>query len=139
MLDRHGCFTFLNDRVEALIGYRKEELIGRHYSEIVDDDHVEHVRHVFNERRTGHRMSTNVEVRLKSRVQRRGPRMSHGQGVWMELTAMGVYHDPHERTRDGFIGTYGTARDITERKQAEEVINFQAYHDLLTHLPNRRC
>jgi diguanylate cyclase len=137
MLDRHGCFTFLNDRVESLLGYRKDELIGRHYSEIVDDDHVEHARHIFNERRTGHRMSSNVEVRLKSRVQRRGPRLSHGRNVWMELTAMGVYNDPHERTRAGFIGTYGTARDITERKQAEEVINFQAYHDLLTHLPNR--
>jgi PAS domain S-box-containing protein len=36
MLDRNGCFTFLNERVEALLGYRKEELIGRHYSEIID-------------------------------------------------------------------------------------------------------
>ena len=137
MLDRNGCFTFLNDRVETLLGYRKDELIGRHYSEIVDDDYLEHVRHVFNERRTGNRISSNVEVRLKSRVQRRGPRLSHGQSVWMELTAMGVYKDLRERTRDGFVGTYGTARDITERKEAEEIINFQAYHDLLTHLPNR--
>jgi diguanylate cyclase (GGDEF)-like protein len=55
----------------------------------------------------------------------------------MEITAMGVYTDPRERTRRGFVGTYGTARDITERKEAEEVINFQAYHDLLTRLPNR--
>jgi diguanylate cyclase (GGDEF)-like protein len=31
----------------------------------------------------------------------------------------------------------GTARDISQRKEAEQVINFQAYHDLLTHLPNR--
>ena len=50
---------------------------------------------------------------------------------------MGIYADNKERTRDNFIGTYGTARDISERKQAQEVINFQAYHDLLTHLPNR--
>ncbi|MFU8817506.1 MAG: putative bifunctional diguanylate cyclase/phosphodiesterase [Pseudomonadales bacterium] len=137
MLDRNGCFTFLNDRVETLLGYRKEELLGRHYSEIVDDDHVEQVRHVFNERRTGHRVASSVEVRLKSRVQRRGARLSRGQTVWMELTAMGVYEDPRERTRESFVGTYGTARDVTERKEAEEVINFQAYHDLLTHLPNR--
>jgi diguanylate cyclase len=137
MLDRNGCFTFLNDRVETLLGYRKEDLIGRHYTEIVDDDHIEHARHVFNERRTGLRVASNVEVRLKSRLQRRGARLPHGQSIWMELTAMGVYKDPHERTRDGFVGTYGTARDVSERKQAEEVINFQAYHDLLTHLPNR--
>ncbi len=138
MLDRNGCFTFLNDRVETLLGYRKDELIGRHYSEIVDPEHLEHARHLFDERRTGARAANNVEVRLKSRRPRGGSRRFHGaQGVWAELTAMGVYRDPRERTRSGFIGSYGTARDISERKEAEEVINFQAYHDLLTRLPNR--
>ncbi len=137
MLDRHGCFTFLNDRVETLLGYRKEELLGRHYSEIIDPDHLEHARGVFNERRTGSRAATNVEIRLKSRLKPPGPRMFHSQGVWTELTAMGVYSDPRERTPAGFTGTYGSARDISERKEAEQVINFQAYHDLLTHLPNR--
>jgi diguanylate cyclase (GGDEF)-like protein len=55
----------------------------------------------------------------------------------MELTAMGIYADPTERIPPGFNGTFGTARDISERKEAEQLINFQAYHDLLTHLPNR--
>ncbi len=36
-----------------------------------------------------------------------------------------------------FFGTYGVARDITDRKRAEEVISYQAYHDILTDLPNR--
>ena len=137
MLDRNGCFIFLNERLESLLGYRKEELIGRHYSELVDDDHLELARNLFNERRMGERAATNVEIRLKSRLNRRGPRLFHVQSLWMELTAEGVYSDPNERTRENFVGTYGTARDISERKEAEEVINFQAYHDLLTHLPNR--
>ncbi|MGI9327785.1 MAG: putative bifunctional diguanylate cyclase/phosphodiesterase [Pseudomonadales bacterium] len=137
MLDRNGCFTFLNDRIGSMLGYDKDELIGKHYSEIVDDDHLELARNVFNERRTGERAAHNVEVRLKSKLARRGARFFHAQSVWMELTAMGVYTDTKERTRDNFSGTYGTARDITERKEAERVINFQAYHDLLTHLPNR--
>ena len=137
MLDRNGCFIFLNERLESLLGYRKDELIGRHYSELVDDDHLEQARNIFNERRMGERAATNVELRLKSRLNRRGPRLFHTQSLWMELTAEGVYSDPNERTRENFVGTYGTARDISERKEAEEVINFQAYHDLLTHLPNR--
>ena len=137
MLDRNGCFIFLNERLESLLGYKKEELIGRHYSELVDDDHLEQARNIFNERRMGIRAATNVEMRLKSRLNRRGPRLFHAQSLWMELTAEGVYSDPNERTRDNFVGTYGTARDISERKESQELINFQAYHDLLTHLPNR--
>jgi diguanylate cyclase (GGDEF)-like protein/PAS domain S-box-containing protein len=137
MLDRNGCFTFLNDRVSNLLGYSKEELLGKHYTELVDDDHLEMARNIFNERRAGNRAVAHAELRLKSRLGRRGPRLFHDQTVWMELTAMGIYSDNNERTRDNFSGTYGTARDISERKEAEEVINFQAYHDLLTHLPNR--
>jgi diguanylate cyclase (GGDEF)-like protein len=35
------------------------------------------------------------------------------------------------------VRVIGTLQDITERKQAEETIQYQAYHDLLTGLPNR--
>ena len=137
MLDRNGCFTFLNERVESLLGFNRDELIGRHYTEIVDEDHLELAKNIFNERRTGERAAHNVELKLRSRLARRGPRLFHAQSLWMELTAEGFYADPNERTRENFDGTYGTARDISERKEAQEVINFQAYHDLLTHLPNR--
>ncbi len=136
MLDRHGCIRFLNERVESLLGFEKDELLGRHYSSIVYPDDLEMARYLINERRTGERASNNIEVRLQ-RKPGTGARPTVEQSVWVELTAMGVYRDQSERTRDGFIGTYGTARDITERKEAEQVINFQAYHDLLTHLPNR--
>lgn len=137
LLDRNGCFTFLNDRVETLLGYRREELLGRHYSEIVEPEHLESARRTFDERRTGQRATHNVELKLKNRLRQGGPRRFQEQGVWVELTAMGVYEDPRERTREGFVGSYGTARDISERKESEEAINFQAYHDLLTRLPNR--
>ena len=137
MLDRNGCFTFLNDRVRSMLGYSKEELISRHYSELVDEEHLEIARNVFNERRVGNRAARNVELRLKSRHRKGGGRFLEPQSVWVELAAQGVYSDQNERNRQSFLGTYGTIRDISERKEAQEVINFQAYHDLLTHLPNR--
>ena len=137
MLDRNGCFEFLNDRVESLLGYKKDELIGRHYSELFFEEDLEAARNLFNTRRTGDRATRSVELRVRSRRTRNLDRSFQAQVVWMDLTAQGRYADPGERTRDTFIGTYGTARDISERKEAEQVINFQAYHDLLTHLPNR--
>jgi diguanylate cyclase (GGDEF)-like protein/PAS domain S-box-containing protein len=36
------------------------------------------------------------------------------------------------------VGTAGTVQDITERKWAEEQLYHQAFHDLLTGLPNRK-
>ena len=137
MLDRNGCFTFLNDRIEYMLGFTKEELIGKHFSEVIVEEDLEEVNNLFNERRTGGRAVRNVEIRLTNkRTERRGD-VGREKFVWSELTAMGIYADSNERTRENFAGTYGTARDISQRKQAEEVINFQAYHDLLTHLPNR--
>lgn len=137
MLDRNGCFNFVNDRVASMLGYARQDLIGKHYSELVDEDDLPAAHNLFNERRTGGRAVKNVELRLKSKLQDRRSGLTRTQSVWTELTAMGIYADNKERTRENFIGTYGTARDISERKQAQEVINFQAYHDLLTHLPNR--
>ena len=137
MLDRNGCFNFLNDRIEGMLGYSKEELLGKHYSELIDEDDLQAANNLFNERRTGDRAIRNLEIRLKSKRHDRRIGLTRTQSVWSELTAMGIYADDNERTRTNFAGTYGTARDISERKQAQEVINFQAYHDLLTHLPNR--
>ena len=70
MLDRNGCFEFLNDRVESLLGYKKDELVGRHYSELIFEEDLEAARNLFNERRTGDRATRNVELRMRSRVTR---------------------------------------------------------------------
>ncbi|WP_295990181.1 EAL domain-containing protein, partial [Rugamonas sp.] len=55
----------------------------------------------------------------------------------ISLNAIGMHIPDHEVKRHEFFGTYGVARDITDRKRAEEVISYQAYHDILTDLPNR--
>jgi len=137
MLDRNGCFTFLNDRIESMLGYKRDELIGRHFSELIESDDLEKASNLFNERRTGERAVRNIEIRMRSQIPDKREGLSRVQIIWAELTAMGIYADRQERTRNNFLGTYGTARDISERKEAEELINFQAYHDLLTDLPNR--
>jgi PAS domain S-box-containing protein len=77
-LDKNGVFIFVNGRVQALLGYSREELLGKHYSLIVHPDDQEHARFAFNERRIGDRASTNVEIGCRPRptasgISRTGP------------------------------------------------------------------
>jgi diguanylate cyclase (GGDEF)-like protein/PAS domain S-box-containing protein len=51
--------------------------------------------------------------------------------------ASAVYH-PHRDSRGEIAGVIGLIRDITARKKAEQQIEYQAYHDALTGLANRR-
>jgi diguanylate cyclase (GGDEF)-like protein/PAS domain S-box-containing protein len=44
---------------------------------------------------------------------------------------------PLRDDRNEIIGIVGIARDVTERKRAEDQIHFMAHHDALTGLPNR--
>ena len=141
-LDQAGRFTFVNERFNRLLGFVREELIGSHYSAIVHRDDVKRAEYAFNERRTGQRASSNVELR----VRRRG---GDGTPCTIVLSAVGLYA-PDQREggetpsgersaeqRAGFIGTYGVGRDISDRKRAEELVSYHAYYDVLTGLPNR--
>ena len=136
-LDVDGRFSFVNDRVESLLGYRREELLGQHYSLVVHEDDIARAEHIFNERRAGDRSARNTEIRLKCNPGMRRPRLMNGLCKAVELTATGMYDEKASAFEQRFIGSYGVAKDVTERKQAEETVHYQAYHDLLTGLPNR--
>lgn len=134
-LDSHSRFIFVNGRVESLLGYGRDELIGQHYSVIVHEDDIEQAQYAFRERRIGERATNNFEVRLKNKQQ--GIRHFENRMIVAILSSQGIYAQDGDVAQQQFIGTSGVARDITERKRAEEVIAFQAFHDLLTGLPNR--
>jgi diguanylate cyclase (GGDEF)-like protein/PAS domain S-box-containing protein len=137
ILDQDGCFVFINNRIESLLGYDRNELTGVHYSNLVFDDDLEMANYAFNERRRGERATHNVELRLKCKDERSSVRCFETDVVSIELSSMGLYQNRGESSEKEYIGTYGVARDISERKKAEEIIKYQAHHDLLTGLPNR--
>ena len=56
-----------------------------------------------------------------------------GRAGWVSA----VYR-PHADGDGKIVGVIGLIRDITERKTAEQQIEYQAYHDALTGLANRR-
>lgn len=140
IVDKNGKFAFVNGRAEDLLNYKKDELIGAHYSTIVDPEYVERASHCFNERRSGPRATKDAEIWLMCKPGSR-PGWVRNR-IAIELNSLGVY-DNETRDENGLVhpgeysGTYVVARDITERLASEKLIHFQAYHDLLTGLPNR--
>ena len=85
ILDEHGVFLFLNESI-SMLGYEPAELIGQYFSLIIHPDDrpnisrdivVERIRHaekfpeippkLFDERRSGERMTRELEVRLLHR------------------------------------------------------------------------
>lgn len=135
-LDHEGRFTFVNDRVQQLLGFSREELIGEHYSVLIQEDDVLRANYVFNEGRGDYRLSRNVELRLKSRHAKGEVRTFTHELMTISFSASDTSPEPDLTQRELF-GTYGVARDITDRKRADELITYQAYHDILTDLPNR--
>ncbi|TWI61566.1 PAS domain S-box-containing protein/diguanylate cyclase (GGDEF)-like protein [Pseudoduganella lurida] len=130
-LDHDGNFTFINDRAYQVLGYAREELLGRHYTMLVHDEDLNPARYAFKHGEP--RASRSVELRLKCKTGSVGSdRTFNNTLMTIPLKALGM-----EGQTSALLGTYGVARDITDRKRAEEMISYQAYHDILTDLPNR--
>jgi len=136
ILDSQGRFTFINKRVETLLGYKMKDVIGRHYTDLIHEADLDKAQFKFNERRTGKRASINIELKLKCKNNDQ-VRNFDNRLLPIEINSVGVYKSQDTSDDRKFIGTYGIARDITDRIEAEEIIRFQAYHDMLTRLPNR--
>jgi diguanylate cyclase (GGDEF)-like protein/PAS domain S-box-containing protein len=137
-LDADGHFTFVNSRVLPLLGYHRSELIGQHYSMLVHDGDMERANYVFNEGRSEFVRSRGVELRLKSKRDDYQARIFSIELVLTDIGALaGEAATVADTAQRKLLGTYCVARDITERKRADEQIAYQAYHDILTDLPNR--
>jgi diguanylate cyclase (GGDEF)-like protein/PAS domain S-box-containing protein len=137
MLDAEGNFTYINGRVTELLGFERDALMGRPYTLIVHDDDLERARYVFNERRSGERATRNMELRLKCNDALLRARAFDTTLRTISFNSVGMYQHAEGEDHPIYCGTYGIARDVTERKRQEEMISYQAYHDILTDLPNR--
>lgn len=135
-LDEAGCFTFVNNRARDLLGFNREDLLGKHYSELVHDEDMERANYVFAEAKHDRRLTRSVELRFKSLNPDNAPRTFSNELMKTPLSsADSLASNPEAGAR--VFGIYGVARDITDNRQADELISHQTYHDILTDLPNR--
>ena len=130
ILDEDGYCTFCNDRVQSLLGYSKEAVIGKHFSTFIYPEDIKTAQYVIQEKRSSERAASNLEIRI--------PHGTDSTLLTLEFNSFGIYDDSDGATPIKYIGTYGVAKDITEKKKAAELILYQAYHDLLTGLANRK-
>jgi diguanylate cyclase (GGDEF)-like protein/PAS domain S-box-containing protein len=118
-----GVLVYASDAVRSLLGYEPRDVIGRSVFEYIhpDDHHI--VR----------RYTEGIELGKTARTYSYRARRTDGSFVWFETTSR-----PMENSKDGGIDeVVSVSRDISERRRAEEQIEYQAYHDALTGLPNR--
>lgn len=130
-LDPEGRFTYINPRVHPLLGYERAALMRRPFSTLVMPEDIDRINSVMFAHGNAPDETFNIELRL--RRLRESPAEGGTDSIAVSLTGIPM----PDRDGRGSTGLYGVARDISERKRAEEIITFQAYHDQLTRLPNR--
>jgi len=136
MLDEKGCFNFVNERMSTLLGYSESKIIGAHYSMVVYRDDIDKAHRAFREQITKRNVAHVVELKMIRKPSSKISSHFSSCLIVVELSALSLYEE--DGAANGrFLGTYGVIRDISERKRAEEIINHQVYHDVLTTLPNR--
>lgn len=139
IVDNEGNIAFVNDRARTLLGYEKSNLVGKHFSFIVAPESLDMAAHCFLARKNSSRSVNNQEILLKSKPGYNN-KLGENCRVTIELNAVGVFEPKEtesEHWLNSFKGTYVVASDITEKLETQKTIFFQAYHDLLTGLPNR--
>ncbi len=122
VLDVNGIILYQSPSVTHLLGHDPREMIGRSQFDIVHRDDVEPMRVMFRELIERGEMMRPLEFRVLTKL-----------GAWRTLESIGKNCLDIDNVRGIIVNT----RDITERKAIEQRIQYLAYHDALTELPNR--
>ena len=102
-----GRFTFVNEAASHITGYAKDELVGKHYLELIRPDFREKAQSYYRQQLLDSIPSSYLEFPA---VTKTGREVWIGQHVWLRVV---------EGTT---IGIEAIARDITARKQAESAL-----------------
>ncbi len=121
--DMHGRIVEANASFAAMLGYSVEEFCHLHVSDFVYPDDAAGMWELYQDIIDGQRDNARVEKRYRHR---------DGHIVWTDLTASLIRDDSGAP-----LYTVAMAEDVTLRRELQERLHQQAWHDPLTQLPNR--
>ena len=119
--DTEGRFTFLNPAWEKSYGYKTEEMQGRPFSEFQVSEAAEHYVNAFRNCLIGESIIGHETTYYAK----------DGNERYLEINMIPL-HD----SKGAIVGTQGTAFDITERRHADELLQYISAKDELTGLYN---
>ncbi|MCI2430377.1 PAS domain S-box protein [Candidatus Acetothermia bacterium] len=103
-IDNYGRFTSFNRKAEEITGYKLDEVLGRPYTILVQGRERHKTRRAFVRNLRGEVNTTEVAVARKD-----------GTSAVLELSSRPIWREGR------VVGIQGIARDITERKNLEQL------------------
>jgi PAS domain S-box-containing protein len=105
-LDLEGHLTGLNKAGESLLGYSRDEMMGRSIAALIKPEDVARMQEMMQRKIKGEQLTT-YEIEVNAR---------DGRQVTLEVSSRLIYDAGRP------VGIQGTARDVTERKRTQKAL-----------------